>query len=175
VLDATSGGQRARGCAIGVAQLMQMPQRYLGRSSVRNSHSRAGSTWPSSFSSLPRHSCHSSPLLCSLVLLFPSLHSHRTLKTYIEPTETQLTTSRRRLTTNPCHDKPRHQCVHCSLSSDASPIADVSILAGTVWTHWEPAALRSSPAHPRSWQAPFPCPGRARKRQILYPTPLGFY
>ena len=33
----------------------------------------------------------------------------------------------------------------------------------------ESAARRSSPAHPRSWQLPFSCPGRARKRLALYP------
>ena len=26
--------------------------------------------------------------------------------------------------------------------------------SGSAWSQWEPAALRSSPAHPRSWQAP---------------------
>jgi hypothetical protein len=124
------------------------------------------------------------PLLRSLVLLSPSLHSHRILKTYYsELTETQLT--HRRLATNLCHRKtkaPMPQCVHCtgSLSSDAPPIADVSTLVGTSWSSWEPAALRSSPAHPRSWQAPFPCPSRARKCHALYPhctyrTPLRFH
>jgi hypothetical protein len=38
----------------------------------------------------------------------PPLHSHRTLKTYPELTETQLTgTSHRRLATNPCHRKSK--------------------------------------------------------------------
>ena len=40
---------------------------------------------------------------------------------------------------------------------------------GSVWSHWERAALRSSPAHPRSWHSPFLCPGRAGTRQALYP------
>ena len=43
------------------------------------------------------------------------------------------------------------------------------ITKGTVWSHREPTVQRSSPAQPRSWQAPSPCPGRAGKRYALYP------
>ena len=45
----------------------------------------------------------------------------------------------------------------------------VPILVGTAWSRKEPTVRRSAPTHPRSWQAPLPCPGRARRRYALCP------
>jgi hypothetical protein len=55
------------------------------------------------------------------------------------------------------------------VNSDTPYHSRGSTLVGTVWSRRGPAARRSSPAHPRSWQARFPCPSRARKRQVLSP------
>ena len=120
------------------------------------------STWPGGRHPLSR--LFLLPLLRSLFLLFPSLHSQRT----------QHIQSRQRLSSSPVTVdsplttmKPRRQCVHSSISSDAPPIANVSTLVARVWSRCKPAALRSSLSHPRSWQAPFPCLGRARKRRTI--------
>jgi hypothetical protein len=53
--------------------------------------------------------------------------------------------------------------------NSATTFHTFSKITGTVWSRREPAARRSSPAHPRSWQVPLPFPGQARKRQALYP------
>ena len=37
---------------------------------------------------------------------------------------------------------------------DSHTIFSYQTHIGTVWSHWEPAVRWSSPAHPRSWQAP---------------------
>ena len=60
----------------------------------------------------------------------------------------------------------------CSTASQPQKLLPYTVVTyishiGTVWSRWEPAARRSSPAHPPSWQAPIPFPGRARKRQAL--------
>jgi hypothetical protein len=64
-----------------------------------------------------------------LVLPFPSLHPHRTLKTYPEPRHSSppvtVDSPLTRVTI-----KSRRQCVHCSPSSDAPPIANVSAQSG---------------------------------------------
>jgi len=55
---------------------------------------------------------------------------------------------------------------------EVTPASIQSPLPGSAWTCKDPAARWSSPAHPRSSQAPLPCPGRARKRHALYPLYL---
>ena len=83
-------------------------------------------------------------------------------KGYPMPMETRLSPVTAGLSLHPCHHgKPKQQCIYCNRDSDTS---QHNRLTGTLWSHREPAALRSSPAHMRSWQAPCD-PGRARKRQ----------
>jgi hypothetical protein len=93
----------------------------------------------------------------------PSHHSLRTLRTYPEPPETQLPTSHRpdsplSLTSAsevPCSRrlgvlvtaKSGHQSIR---RNPAAMHTIAHITLGTVWSHREPAARESSPAHPRS-------------------------
>jgi hypothetical protein len=72
--------------------------------------------------------------------------------------------------TPPRFKKPRHQVPIAASAAILHTFTaiDLSKLTGTIWSRREPTARWNSPAHPRSWQAPFPCPRRARKRQALY-------
>jgi hypothetical protein len=114
--------------------------------------SGARSTWPSAFL-LSRHSC-SAPLVRSLLSFFPTHHSHRTQETDPEPTGTQFpsVTAGSPLIQVAIKTKlPRHRR---NPKSDAPHYSRHSKPVGSAWSRWESAARRSSPAHPRSWQAP---------------------
>jgi len=88
----------------------------------------------------------------SLVFLLPSHRSHRTLAKFPELMTPQLLMGRRwdsptRLASrNPGTRSPSQ------LSNDFPHRNRPSKIASTVWSHREPAARQSSPAHPRSWQ-----------------------
>ena len=64
---------------------------------------------------------------------------------------------------------PMYHWSNLQQHSSTAATAESSSLTGTVWSHREPTVRRSSPAHPRSWQALSLCPGRARKRYALCP------
>jgi hypothetical protein len=48
----------------------------------------------------------------------------------------------------------KYESIHHDLNNDVTDYGKHPIPVGTAWTLWEPAAQQSSPAHPRSWQAP---------------------
>jgi hypothetical protein len=105
----------------------------------------ARSTWPSIFYS--RHRCCSSPLVRSLVPLFPSHHSHRTLAMSIR--------SERRLSSLP-------------VTAESSPTRVTTENEATRYS----LQVRSSPAHPRSRQAPFPVSRPSQKAPSALPDSI---
>jgi hypothetical protein len=116
-------------------------------------------------------SCCSPPASVACSFCFPP----STTPTELSQTFPELTTPSSLLVTAEPFTIPRHhklikaQGLTATSTATHRTTVEVQHLYGTVWSRRGPAARRSSPAHPRSWQAPFLCPGRARKRQALYP------
>ena len=108
-------------------------------------------------------SCHGGTATARRLLArfhrFPPLPQN-SRKAYPKLTTTQLPTIRRQVVSR--NPTTWYQgSIHCNLSSDPPYHTRCPTLVGTVWSLRKPEALRSSPADPRSWQAPLTCPGQA--------------
>ena len=98
----------------------------------------------------------SPPPLRSLVSPFSFPHPHRTLAD-LSRADGNLALHQSLPTRHYAVSQNQGTTYSLRLSNGAPYYIRCSTLVGIVWSHREPAVLWSSPAHPRSWQAPFPC------------------